>query len=178
MENQKRTKDYRVVLSDEMINVSPYTIDVNLGNLDLEQEIYKKAYICMESFKWSYLSDYIIDEKQVSHPAGILTIDASTMLLIYATIPQIRTLTNVHNFNLGNSRLIDTVSVRTEQRLHSNGCLYLHNYADYDNSHGNNKIAVPISSLQSNFQIIINNDIGLMQVGGKYNMILKIVLSE
>ena len=161
--HQKRTKDYRIVIVvGNVANVAEYTQTVDLKCIDTEQNIFNKASMYVESCNWSY-SDANIG-------------DGSTLIYIVSSMPQIRTLSNIHDYNLGNNQILEILPTTYT------GANGVHQTFAYYNAQSSiHKVAVPISMLQSNFTVSLSNSVnpsGNAMLNGAFSIILRIELSE
>ena len=152
-----RTKDYRIVINKTPADILEYTQQVDLKCIDTEQEIYKRASIWVESFSWSHN-----EEKQ----------STSQLMFIKCSLPQVRTMSLDNYYNLGNCNLLEAIPIKID---FVNG-----SYCYYNASNNSHKVAVPITSVQSNFNVSIGNSnlgIGNLLLS-QFCLILRIELSE
>ena len=160
---QKRTKDYRVVIVvGNVADIADYTQTVDLKCIDTEQNIFNKASMYVESCNWSY--------------TDANNGDGSTLIYIVSNIPQIRTLSNIHDYNLGNNQILEVLPTTYSV---ANG---VHETFTYYNAQSSiHKVAIPISMLQSNFTVSLSNSAnpsGNTMLNGTFSIILRIELSE
>ena len=156
-----RTKDYRIVINKTTANISEYIQQVDLKCIDTEQEIYKKASIWVESFGWKFVGQGL---------------DPSNFIYILSDLPQVRTVSNITNFNLGSNTVLEAIPTNTQflNNLYETTAYY----TSQSNSH---RVAIPITMLQSNFNVSISNKVNPLNntMGlGDVNLILRIELSE
>ena len=146
-----RTKDYRIV-----INVANAQ-----GANDYTQVVDLK---CIDTEQDIYRKASIWVESLILGENAV----NNSVIYILSSIPQVRTLDSTNQYNLGNCRILETA-------IELGGTCY---YNAYSNSH---KVAVPISSLQSNFNVSISNNAVLASntLGvGRYCLVLKVELQE